>query len=157
MEGAAFSCGIPELDRYLARQAGQDVRRRIARVFVCRRGGADSAIGYYTLSALSIELMSLPDRLSRRLPRHPVPCALIGRLAVDQSCHGVGLGQLLLADAIKRIVTVSDSVAMHAAIVHAKNDTARAFYERFGFTPLSNNPMRLFLPLGAARLGKQEH
>ena len=51
-------------------------------------------------------------------------CALIGRLAVDQSCHGVGLGQLLLADAIKRIVTVSDSVAMHAAIVHAKNDTA---------------------------------
>ena len=156
-ERAAFSCGIPELDRYLARQADQDVRRRIARVFVCRRGGADSVIGYYTLSGLSIELMSLPDRLSRRLPRHPVPCALIGRLAVDQSCHGVGLGQLLLADAIKRIVTVSDSVAMHAVIVHAKNDTARAFYERFGFTPLSNNPMRLFLPLGAVRLGKQEH
>ena len=80
-ERAAFSCGIPELDRYLARQAGQHVRRRIARVFVCRRGGADSVIGYYTLSALLIELMSLPDRLSRRLPRHPVPCALIGRLA----------------------------------------------------------------------------
>ena len=68
-ERAAFSCGIPELDRYLARQAGQDVRRRIARVFVCRRGGADSAIGYYTLRALSIELMPLPDRLSRTLPR----------------------------------------------------------------------------------------
>ena len=68
---AAVSSGIPELDRYLARQAGQDVCRRIARVFVCRRGGADSVIGYYTLSALSIELMSLPDRLSRRLPRHP--------------------------------------------------------------------------------------
>ena len=114
-------------------------------------------IGYYTLSALSIELMSLPDRLSRRLPRHPVPCALIGRLAVDQSCHGIGLGQLLLADAIKRIVTVSDSVAMHAVIVDARNEAARAFYERFGFTPLPNNPMRLFLPLGAVRLGKQEH
>ena len=126
-------------------------------MFVCRRGGTDSVIGYYTLSALSIKLMSLPDRLSRRLPRHPVPCALIGRLAVDQSCHAVGLGQLLLADAIKRIVTVSVSVAMHAVIVDAKNEAARAFHERFGFTLLPNNPMRLFLPLGAVRLGKKEH
>ena len=152
---AAFSCGMAELDRYLAHRAGQDVRRRIARVFVCRRRGADTVIGYYTLSALSIELMSLPVELSRRLPRHPVPCALIGRLAVDQSCHGIGLGRLLLADAIKRVVVVSDSVAMHAVIVDAKNEDARAFYEKFGFAPLPSSPMRLFLALGAVRLKNQ--
>ena len=149
---SAFCCGIAELDRYLKRQAGQDVRRRIARVFVCRRRGAETVIGFYTLSALSIELSSLPDRLSRRLPRHPVPCALIGRLAVDRSCHGAGLGQLLVADAIKRILSAGDSVAMHAVIVDAKNEAAKAFYERLGFTPLPSRPTRLFLPLGSARL-----
>ena len=80
----AFSCGIPALDHYLARRAGQDVRRRIARVFVCTAGGADAVLGFYTLSALSIDVTSLPERLSRKLPRHPVPCALIGRLAIDR-------------------------------------------------------------------------
>ena len=75
--GSSFSCGLPELDRYLARQAGQDVRRRIARVFVCTAGETDAVLGFYTLSAQSIDLASLPEQLSRKLPRHPVPCALI--------------------------------------------------------------------------------
>ena len=84
------------------RAAGQDVRRRIARVFVCTAGEADAVLGFYTLSALSIDLASLPEQLSRKLPRHPVPCALIGRLAVDRSAHGRGLGRMLLADAVKQ-------------------------------------------------------
>ena len=67
---AAFSCELPELDRYLARQAGQDVRRRIARVFVCTAEGADTVLGFYTLSTLAIDLSSLPEELSRKLPRH---------------------------------------------------------------------------------------
>ncbi len=71
----AFSCGLPELDHYLARQAGQDVRRRTARVFVCTAVDTDAVLGFYTLNALSIGLASLPERLSRKLPRHPVPCA----------------------------------------------------------------------------------
>lgn len=145
---AAFSCGLPELDRYLARQAGQDVRRRIARVFVCTAGETDAVLGFYTLSALSIDLTSLPDELSRKLPRHPVPCALIGRLAVDRSAHGRGLGRMLLADAVKRTVAAGQTVAMHALIVDAANDDAKRFYERFGFAPLTDDPMRLFLPLG---------
>ena len=101
---AAFSCGLPELDRYLARQAGQDVCRRIARVFVCTVGKANAVLGFYTLSALSIDLASLPEQLSRKLPRLPMPCALIGRLAVDHSAHERGLGRMLLADAVKRTV-----------------------------------------------------
>ena len=145
---AAFSCGLPELDLYLARRAGQDVRRRIARVFVCTAGENDAILGFYTLSALSIDLASLPERLSRKLPRHPVPCALIGRLAVDRSAHGRGLGRMLLADAVKRTVTAGETVAMHALIVDAANEVAKRFYERFGFAPLTDDPMRLFLPLG---------
>ena len=149
---AAFSCGLPELDRYLARQAGQDVRRRIARVFVCTAGDADAVLGFYTLSAMSIDLASLPDELSRKLPRHPVPCALIGRLAVDRSARGRGLGRMLLADAVKRTVAAGETVAMHALIVDAANEDAKRFYERLGFAPLTDEPMRLFLPLGHAAL-----
>ena len=149
---AAFSCGLPELDRYLTRQAGQDVRRRIARVFVCTAAETDAVLGFYTLSALSIDLASLPDELSRKLPRHPVPCALIGRLAVDRSAHGCGLGRMLLADAVKRTVAAGETVAMHALIVDAANDDAKRFYERFGFAPLTEDPMRLFLSLGHATL-----
>ncbi len=149
---ATFTCGLRELDRYLGCQAGQDVRRRIARVFVCTAEGSDTVLGFYTLSALAINLSSLPEELSRKLPRHPVPCALIGRLAIDQSVRGHGLGRLLLADAIKRILGASDMLAIHAVIVDAKNTTAKQFYEGFGFTPLQDNSMRLFLPLGAIRL-----
>ena len=145
---AAFSCGIPELDRYLARQAGQDVRRRIARVFICTYSDADIILGFYTLSALSTEVASLPDRLSRKLPRHPVPCALIGWLADDRSVHGRGFGRLLLADAVKRTAAAGETVAMHAVIVDAASDDAKRFYRRFGFVPLTDDSMRLFLPLG---------
>ena len=151
-ERAAFSCGLPELDRYLARRAGQDVRRRIARVFVCTAGETDAVLGFYTLSALSIDLASLPGQLSRKLPRHPVPCALIGRLAVDRSAHGRGLGRMLLADAVRRTVAAGESVAMHALVVDAANDDAKRFYEKFGFMPLTDDPTRLFLPLGHAAL-----
>ncbi len=152
----AFSCGLPELDRYLSRQAGQDVRRQIARVFVCTAGDADAVLGFYTLSALSIDLASLPEALSRKLPRHPVPCALIGRLAVDASVHGHGLGSLLLADAVRRVAAAGETVAMHALIVDAANEGAKRFYEGFGFAPLRDRPMRLFLPLGHSGLRESE-
>lgn len=148
----AFFCGLPELDRYLARQAGQDIRRRIARVFVCTAGTSNAVLGFYTLSALSVDLVSLPERLSQKLPRHPVPCALIGRLAVDSSAHGQGIGRLLLADAVKRTAVAGETVAVHALIVDAANDAAKRFYEGFGFAPLTDNPMRLFLPLGQIAL-----
>ena len=82
----SFCCGLPELDRYLARQAGQDVRRRIARVFVCAAGEADAVLGFYTLSALSIDLASLPEQLSRKLP------APSGALRPDQSAGGRPIG-----------------------------------------------------------------
>ena len=144
----AFSCGLPELDRYLSRQAGQDVRRRIARVFVCTARSADAVLGFYTLSALSIDLASLPEALSRKLPRHPVPCALIGRLAVDASAQGRGPGGMLLADAVRRVVAAGETVAIHALVVDAANEGAKRFYEGLGFAPLRDRPMRLFLPLG---------
>jgi GNAT superfamily N-acetyltransferase len=144
---AAFSCGVERLDHYLQRQASQDIRRRIAQMFVCTRSQESQVLGFYTLSAIAVDVGSLPENLSRKLPRHPVPCALIGRLAVDQSAMGHGVGKMLLADAVKRTVRVSDEIAIHAMVVDAKDDSAKQFYRGFGFISLNDPPMRLFLPL----------
>jgi GNAT superfamily N-acetyltransferase len=143
----AFSCGVAELDAYLKRLAGQDVRRRIARVFVCTEEGSEIVLGFYTLSALSIDLSALPEDYARKLPRHPVPAALIGRLAVDRSGQGKGVGRLLLADAIQRTLGASEQVAVYAMVVDAKGEAARRFYLAHGFLSLPDQRMRLFLPL----------
>ena len=144
---AAFSSGVEALDTYLRTRAGQDVRRRVARVFVCCETGSDSILGYFTLSALSIDLSRLPEDKARRLPRHPVPCALIGRLAVSGQAQGQGIGRMLLADAVKRSMAVSENIAIYALVVDAKDARAKRFYEAFGFASLGGQPDRLFLPL----------
>lgn len=149
---SGFSCGIPELDQYLMHQAGQDVRRRFARAFVCTSDGANAVLGFYTLSTLSIDLDSLPAELVRKLPRHPVPCVLLGRLAVDAATQGRGIGSMLIADAIKRTNAVGKTVGVYAMIVDATNEAAKPFYMAFGFLPFQNDPMRLFLPLSPAGL-----
>jgi ribosomal protein S18 acetylase RimI-like enzyme len=145
---AGFQCGIEALDRYLKKQAKQDIKRHISRVFVASKpDNPKTVIGYYTLSTLSIELNQLPEKLTRKLPGHPVPAALIGRLAVSNPAQGQGVGKMLLADAIKRTLAVSDQIAIYAMVVDAINDNARGFYEQFGFTRLSDDSPRLFLPL----------
>lgn len=141
--------GAHELPRYLKTQAGQDVRRRVARVFVCCAQGSDTILGYYTLSALSIDLSSLHEDKSRKLPRHPVPAALMGRLAVSRDAQGQGIGRLLLANAVRRSLAVSEEIAIHAMVVDAKGERARRFYEAFGFASLVGNHRRLYLALAS--------
>ena len=145
---AGFQCGVEALDRYLKKQAKQDIKRRIGRVFVATKPeDPEKVIGYYTLSTLSIGLSQLPEKLARKLPKHPVPAALIGRLAVSNDAQGQGIGKMLLADAIKRTLAVSDQIAIYAMVVDAIDDNAKGFYEQFGFTRLSDDSPRLFLPL----------
>lgn len=145
----AFSCGVEALDTYLRVRAGQDQRRRVARVFVCCEHGSEAVLGYYTLSSLSIAVSGLPEDKARRLPRHPVPAALIGRLAVSSDVQGQGIGRLLLADAVKRSLAVSEAIAIYALVVDAKDEEASRFYQAFGFQPLVGQSNRLFLPLGS--------
>jgi len=148
-----FQCGVEALERYLKKQAKQDIRRRISRVFVATKPDKPKAvIGYYTLSTLSIELNHLPEKQARKLPKHPVPAALIGRLAVSNAAQGRGVGKMLLADALKRTLAVSDHIAIYAMVVDAINDNAKGFYEQFGFTRLCDNSPRLFLPLKSINL-----
>jgi GNAT superfamily N-acetyltransferase len=145
---SSFHCDVRSLDNYIHKQAGQDIKRSISRVFVAvLPDNSEEIVGYYSLSTLSIELNQLPEKLIRKLPKHPIPAALLGRLAVSKNAQRYGVGKMLLADAVHRTMSVSDQIAIYAIIVDAVNKKAKDFYEQFGFTQLSNNSSRLFLPL----------
>ena len=89
----------------------------------------------------------MPEKIAKKLPKHPVPAALIDRLAVDLATQNIGTGRMLLADAVKRAIAVSDDIAIYAMVVDAINQQAESFYKRYGFTPLAYGSGRLFLPL----------
>jgi GNAT superfamily N-acetyltransferase len=140
---AAFSSGNKSLDRYLQRQSSQDIKRRVCRA----RQDKTRVWGYYTLSTLAIDLSELPEKVAKKLPRHPIPAALIGRLAVDISEQGKGIGKLLLSDALKRTLAVSGEIAIYAIVVDAINKEAESFYMQYGFAHLASKGKRLYLPL----------
>lgn len=143
-----FQCGVDALDLYLKKQARQDIKRHISRVYVATQSIIpENVTGYYTLSSLSIDFKQLPEELSKKLPKHQIPAALIGRLAVSQNAQGHGVGRMLLADAIKRTLAVSDEIAIYAMVVDAIDKDVQRFYEQFGFAPISDDSLRLFLPL----------
>lgn len=145
---AAFHCGAEALDRYLKQQARQDADKRVAAPFVAVRPPDTRVLGYYTLSASVLTLADLPDDLARKLPRYPqLPVTLLGRLAVDQSTSGQGLGEHLLLDALRRSLAHADQIAAMAVVVDARDEAAAAFYRHYGFTTLQAQPNRLFVPM----------
>jgi GNAT superfamily N-acetyltransferase len=145
----AFSCGVPELDEYLKRFAAQQSKKGVAVVRVIVDSGAPGVIlGYYTLSAAQIDAASIDERTQRKLPRYPVPCFRMGRLAAHSAHQGQGLGKLLLGCAVERCLEARKHVAAYALIVDAKNEKAKAFYEHFGFVACRDQPMTLYLSLG---------
>lgn len=144
----AFTCGEESLDRYIQRFAKQNIKQRISRVFVASPVTEPAGIaGYYTLSADSLAAQALPPARQRKLPQHPVPVALLGRLAIATPYQGQGLGQILVADALQRVVRASQVLAVYALIVDALNPRVAEFYQRLGFIPLPSQPLKLFLPL----------
>ena len=145
-----FSCSDDALDRYIREQAGQDRRRRLSAVFVLNDVSSDIVIGFYTLSACAVDQRALPQALAKRLPRRRLPSTLIGRLAVDLRYRGQGLGGLLVVNALARASSASHEVGAMSVIVDAKDEQARAFYERFGFQRFEEESLRLYLPMDDA-------
>lgn len=149
---AAFTCGKDPLDRYLREQASQDTKRKAAVVFIARRPDSLAVVGYYSLSQSSIRLDAVSQALRKRLPRYPdVPVTLLGRLAIDTSAQRSGLGTLLLGDACRRAMAVSEEVASTGILVEAIDEDAVAFYEKFGFVRFSEAANRLYLPMESLR------
>lgn len=142
---SGFTCGQAELDDWFRLRASQDERRNLARVFVAV-DDIRGIIGFYSLSSFTLSLENLPEELARKLPRYDaIPAALIGRLARDVKVRGQGFGEVLLADAIRRVLSVDKSLAVFAIVVEAKDVYAAKFYASFGFQPFPLQPNRLFL------------
>lgn len=142
----SFSCGVEPLDRYLKRQASQDARRRVRACFVAVEASSGRVVGYYTLSGSGLPLSGFPEEIARRLPRYPtVPVARVGRLAVDASQRGRGLGAALLFDAASR--AARSDVAVFGLLVDSKSDEASAFYRHLGFCPVPDGDGQFVIPI----------
>ena len=147
---AAFSCGVAALDDWFHLRAGQDEKRNVARVFVAI-DDQYGIVGFYSLSSFTLSILDLPPENAKYLPRYDViPAALIGRLARDERVRGEGVGDLLLADAVRRVIGASGSLAVFAILVEAIDEKAAAFYRDFGFTSFPNRPLRLFMSMAEA-------
>src|SRR5947207_7435018 len=103
--------------------------------------------GYYTLAAGSFDLGCLPEAARKKLPRHPLPTIHLGRLAVDQQFHGKRLGETLLFHALQTALDLSEKLGAHAVDVWAIDDEAAVFYQKYGFIPLLDDPLHLYLPM----------
>ncbi|MBU1172427.1 MAG: GNAT family N-acetyltransferase [Proteobacteria bacterium] len=145
---STFNCGSEPLDSYFQERLTQDIRRRVTACFIARTND-DRIAGYYTLASASVFLGDLPEKFKKKLPRYPsVPVVRMGRLAVDQTYKGLGLGAALLADALTRVVR--SEIAAYALLVDAKDNTAADFYRHHGFIQTARELLTLFLPLATA-------
>jgi GNAT superfamily N-acetyltransferase len=149
---ATFDCGNPALNHFLRTLATQYERRLLGRTCVAvRLAEPRVVVGYHTLAAGTIAYKSLPSDVARKLPRHSIPAILLGRLAVDLSAQGKGLGTALLVDAAQRALEISGILGAFAMEVLADDERAAAYYARFGFRSLLDGPQHMYLPLTTAK------
>jgi GNAT superfamily N-acetyltransferase len=148
---SSFDCGRPMLNEWLKDRAGQYDRRDLSRTFVATRPDEPRVLGYYAILTHRVVFDALPPAEAKGMPRLDIPVVLIGRLAVDQCAQGMGLGALLLIDALRRSVRISEQIGIRAVEVDAIDDAARSFYQKFGFRSLLDDPRHLFLPMHEIR------
>jgi GNAT superfamily N-acetyltransferase len=138
----AFDCGVAELDAWLKTRARPNEASGASRTFVStieRR-----VAGYYSLAATSILHRGATGKVRRNMP-DPIPAVLIGRLALDRALQGKGHGGDLLQDAVLRVAGAAATIGVRAILVHAMSDSAKRFYEAFGFRASPLEPMTLMV------------
>jgi GNAT superfamily N-acetyltransferase len=138
-----FDCGVESLNVWLTRHASQAAAAGSARTFVVVDAQQERVVGYHALTAASIAREQASPRAARGMPRHPIPAALLARLAVDVSVQGRGIGVWLLRDAMLRTLSAAESVGIRVLLVHALDADARGFYERHGFEASPTDPLNL--------------
>ena len=144
----SFDCGSSELNEYLGRYARQNHESGGATTFVAVSPSEPARVlGFYSISPGAIEFARVPANLTGKLGRYDVPVFRLGRLAVDRSVQGQGLGGDLLLAAGERALAVATEVGGIALAIDAKDENAARWYERFGAQPLLDNPLKLILPL----------
>jgi len=138
-----FTCGSAELDRFLIRFAFANQQANASQTWLGLHG--PEVIGFYTLVVGEVAYGDAPERLTKGLARHPVPIMLLARLGVSTAWQGHKLGAGLLKDAMRRTLQAAGIAGIRAFAVHAKDASARRFYEHFGFAPSPTDPLHLFL------------
>jgi GNAT superfamily N-acetyltransferase len=147
---SGFDCGEPGLNRWL-QQRGVKNDGRFSRTYVVCDG--NRVVGYFCIAAGAVEREAAPGRIRRNAPDF-VPVSIIGRLAVDRAYAGRGLGADMLADALRRIATASQSLGIAAVLVQAKDDQAKAFYLTCAeFLEYPGESRALFLPIDTVIAG----
>ncbi|MDB4673471.1 GNAT family N-acetyltransferase [Verrucomicrobiales bacterium] len=146
-----FDCGVEVLNRYLGQRARKEVEGNVASCFVITAlANPERVLGFYTLSATAIEAFDFSESQRKKLPRYKqYPAVLLGRLAVDLNSRGKRIGSRLMQNAIARSVSAADDLGVLAIVTDPKDEDARNFYARFGFTIL--NETRLYLPIRHAQ------
>jgi GNAT superfamily N-acetyltransferase len=139
----SFDCGKEDLNRFLKRQAWSNQQANSAQTYVLAKDLRVS--GYYSLAAGSVTHDKATERVKKGLARHPVPVILLARLAVDVAIHGMGIESARLKDALVRTAQAADTIGARALLVHAKDDSAKAFYQHFDFEPSPSDPYHLLL------------
>ncbi len=142
-----FSCESQELTEFLRKRARKEMAARASACFVLVPASDPGRIaGYYTLSQTSVNSQSLPEAVARKLPQYQeLGATLIGRLARDLAFRGLGIGHLLLVDALRRSVRLSAEAGAVVVVTDPKDLKVRAFYEARGFQALDER--RLFIPM----------
>ena len=142
-----FDCENADLNFFLQATAGQHQRKFLSKTYVLIDDDAPTEVlGFYTLAVRRmISKLELPPAMAKRLPRD-IPGLSLARLAVDRNVKGQGLGEYLLFDGMHRARRVATEIGGFAIFVDAKDDTAAAFYRRYGFTSFPDNPLILLMP-----------
>lgn len=145
-----FTCGVPELDRFLIRHALQAQQAGSSTTYL---GLSDqTVVGFYTIVVGHVQHGEAPERVAKGMPRYPIPLLILARLAVREDWQGKRLGAGLLLDALGRALQVSDVASLRALAVHAKDDRAAAFYRHFSFEPSPTDSRHLYRLIKDIRL-----
>lgn len=140
-----FCCGIASLDDWLRRRALVNQIRGASRSYVVLTG-QQKVVGYYCLASGALALNDAPNPVRRNMP-DPIPMVILGRLAVDRDWQGRGLGAAMLQDAVLRTMQAAQILGIRGMLVHAISDSAKRFYELYGFVASAVNPNTLILSL----------
>jgi ribosomal protein S18 acetylase RimI-like enzyme len=148
---STFDCGEVSLNSFLQRHALNNNKAGLGRTFVAIEVDQTEIAGYLTLSTGSVRFDTIPDHAKKRLPKYPIPTIHLGRLAVDARHQGKKLGETLLVEALRKSASASVNLGVYAVDVIALHDRAKAFYIKYGFIEMLDQPMHLFLPIATAR------
>jgi GNAT superfamily N-acetyltransferase len=143
-----FCCGVASLDEWLRRRARANQVSGASRSFVVAE--TRRVVGYYALASGGIAVQSSAGRFRRNMP-DPIPVAVLGRLAIDRSQQGRGLGSALFRDCALRVAHAADTLGIRGIVAHAISDQAKAFYLALGFEPSPAEPMTLMMTLADIR------